>query len=125
MKLDFEDPSKSITYELPNGEFATEPIFVSDGGPDEDDGYIIINTIDGIAEKSNILILWAKNMKPQYKGQAPGLGLVGLHSAYFDYSVGCTKENCRPTIDDSSAEKIKGLFVSILFPLIMSILVLH
>ena len=31
VKFDFEDPSKTTEYELRNGEFGTEPVFVGNG----------------------------------------------------------------------------------------------
>ena len=31
VKFDFEDPSKTTEYELGNGEFGTEPVFVGNG----------------------------------------------------------------------------------------------
>ena len=96
MKLDFEDPSRTKIYELANGEFATEPIFVSNNGPSEDDGYILMQTIDGKSKKAAIVILNATNMELIYRALAPGLGLFGLHSKYFDYSQGCSIDDCTP-----------------------------
>ena len=101
MKLDFVN-NKTLEYKLPDGEFGTEPIFVPNpNGQEEDDGYILMQTIDGKAKKSNILILWAKNMVPEFKARAPGLGLFGLHSAFFPYEVGCqgNVEDCKPKIN--------------------------
>ena len=97
MKLDFEDPSKTKVYELADGEFATEPIFVPwHNGLHEDDGYIMVQTIDGKSKKAAIVILNATNMELIYRALAPGLGLFGLHSKYFDYSQGCSIDDCTP-----------------------------
>ena len=60
MKFDFEDPSETIEYELPDGEFGTEPFFVGNGGTNEDDGYILVQTLNARAKKASITILDAK-----------------------------------------------------------------
>ena len=69
MKLDFDDPSQTKLYELADGEFATEPIFVSNNGPSEDDGYILMQTIDGKSKKAAIVIL---NTVSHKKGSTSG-----------------------------------------------------
>ena len=104
MKFNFEDNTQTLEYQLPNGEFGTEPIFVprkhniyERKDAKEDDGYVIFQTINGIAEKSGITILSALDMSVVFRGKAPELGLFGLHSAFFPYDVGCTSEqSCRP-----------------------------
>jgi carotenoid cleavage dioxygenase-like enzyme len=110
VKLDFdaEDPEdQTLEYELPNGEFGSEPLFVtlSEDG-DEDDGVIIMSGIDANSEKAFILILNAKNMKPEYKGLAPELGLFGVHSEFYPYNVGCSKDSCMPMIQSSAHTRI-------------------
>ena len=54
MKFDFDDHQKTVAFELNDGEFVTEQLFVPDGGPDEDDGWILAQTIDGVAKKANM-----------------------------------------------------------------------
>ena len=100
MKLDFDDPSQTKLYELADGEFATEPIFVpkANGLDSEDNGYILVQTIDGKSKKAAIVILNAIDMKLLYRALAPGLGLFGLHSKFFDYSQGCSIDDCTPGV---------------------------
>ena len=108
VKFDFEDSNQTLEYVLPDGEFGTEPIFIpgdpTNANATEDDGYIVVNTIDGAAEKSNILILRAQNMKPEFKAQAPERGLVGLHSGFFKFEAGCYsgQDTCKPQTSGAS-----------------------
>ena len=96
MKYDFKDQTQTIKYELSDGEFATEPIFVGDGGENEDDGYVLVQTINTRAKKASIVILNAKDMKPEFIGLAPELGLFGLHSSFFPFDIGCSTDDCTP-----------------------------
>ena len=96
MKYDFKDQTQTIKYELSDGEFATEPIFVGDGGENEDDGYVLVQTINTRAKKASIVILNAKDMKPEFIGLAPELGLFGLHSSFYPFDIGCSTDDCTP-----------------------------
>ena len=102
MKFDFEDPSETIEYELPDGEFGTEPFFVGNGGTNEDDGYILVQTLNARAKKASITILDAKNMKPVYRGLAPEMGLFGLHTRFFGFDIGCSTDDCTPSATTTS-----------------------
>ena len=105
MKFDFDDPQKTVAFELNDGEFVTEQLFVPDGGPDEDDGWVLAQTIDGVAKKANIVVLNGKSMNLLFRGQAPELGLHGLHSGFFSYDQGCSiKEGCIPNSEATSTE---------------------
>ena len=90
MKFDFEDPKETKAFELNDGEFVTEQVFVPDGGPNEDDGWVLVQTIDGVAKKANIVVLDGKSMNLLFRGQAPELGLHGLHSGFFSFDQGCS-----------------------------------
>ena len=105
MKFDFDDNSKSLEYVLPDGEFGTEPIYVSKKeATEEDDGFVLVQNIDGIRRKSVIVILDTKTMKPLFRARAPELGLHGLHAAFFPFDVGCNAtEGCRPVFEESSS----------------------
>jgi hypothetical protein len=101
-----------MEYELPNGQFGSEPLFITmaeDG--EEDDGVLVMSGIDANTEKAFILILNAKNMKPEYQGLAPELGLMGLHSEFYPYNVGCSKESCVPLIDSSASKVAASLMI--------------
>ena len=105
MKFDFDDPPKTVAFELNDGEFVTEQLFVPDGGSDEDDGWVLAQTIDGVAKKANIVVLNGKSMNLLFRGQAPELGLHGLHSGFFSYDQGCSiKEGCIPNSEATSTE---------------------
>ena len=105
MKFDFDDHQKTVAFELNDGEFVTEQLFVPDGGPDEDDGWVLAQTIDGVAKKANIVVLNGKSMNLLFRGQAPELGLHGLHSGFFSYDQGCSiKEGCIPNSEATSTE---------------------
>ena len=100
MKFDFDDPTKTKSYELEDGEFGTEPVFVENpkgDGSIEDDGFIVIQTLNTRAKKASIVILNATNMEVEFKALAPEMGLFGLHARFFGFDVGCSIEDCRPT----------------------------
>ena len=49
MKFDFNDPSQTKSYELEDGEFGTEPVFVENpegNGEVEDDGWVVVQTLN-------------------------------------------------------------------------------
>ena len=117
MKFDFDEPQNTATFELNDGEFVTEQLFVPDGGPKEDDGWVVVQTIDGVAKKANIVVLDGKSMKLLYRGQAPELGLHGLHSGFFSYDQGCSiKGGCIPTSNTASTFSFSLFpFLSIIF----------
>ena len=103
MKFDFEDPKATKAFELNDGEFVTEQVFVPDGGPNEDDGWVVVQTIDGVAKKANIVVLDGKTMNLLFRGQAPELGLHGLHSGFFSFDQGCSiDEGCIPTNEETT-----------------------
>ena len=118
MKYDFKDQSQTIKYELSDGEFATEPIFVGNGGENEDDGYVLVQTINTRAKKASIVILNAKDMKPEFIGLAPELGLFGLHSSFFPFDIGCSTDDCTPDSADSSANSLLTTHALIIFLLV-------
>ena len=94
VKLNVEDGSL-ITKELPDVWFPTEPIFVaSPGATEEDDGVVMMSGVDGDQEKGFIIIFNATNMDVIYQGRAPKKTLIGLHSKFFPFSVGCSEEDC-------------------------------
>ena len=109
MKFDFDDPTLTKFYELRDGEFGTEPAFVgrsdADGrsNEDEDDGYVLVQTIDARAKKASISILDAKDMTLVFRGLAPELGLFGLHTRFFPFDVGCSTDDCVPKDDPPSS----------------------
>ena len=103
MKFDFEDPTATKAFELNDGEFVTEQVFVPDGGPNEDDGWVIVQTIDGVAKKANIVVLDGKSMNLLFRGQAPELGLHGLHSGFFSFDQGCSIDvGCVPINEETT-----------------------
>ena len=70
MKLDFDDPSQTKFYELEDGEFGTEPVFVENpegNGEVEDDGWVVVQTLNGRKIKATIVILNATTMEVEYK----------------------------------------------------------
>ena len=124
VKFDLENPAEPATeYILPDGEFGTEPLFIpsicensEENSCEEDDGYVVVNTLDAKSGKSNILVLWAKNMKVEFKASAPEMGLFGLHSGFFPFDVGCSKDSCIPQ-QGSGASKVNylSLFILLVF----------
>ena len=84
---------------MPDGLFPTEPIFV--GAPDataEDDGIILMSGVDGGNKKGFIMIYNATTMDLMYHGIAPRTSLIGLHSKFYSFDVGCSEEDCTPDI---------------------------
>ena len=70
MKLDFDDPSQTKFYELEDGEFGTEPVFVENpegNGEVEDDGWVVVQTLNGRKIKATIVILNATTMEVEFK----------------------------------------------------------
>ena len=78
------------------------------GGPNEDDGYVLVQTIDARAKKASISILNAKDMSLVYRGLAPELGLFGLHTRFFSFDEGCSIGNCVPKDNDNSTTTTEG-----------------
>ena len=74
------------------------------GGPNEDDGYVLVQTIDARAKKASISILNAKDMSLVYRGLAPELGLFGLHTRFFSFDDGCSTDDCVPKDITTSTE---------------------
>ena len=88
---------------MPDGLFPTEPIFV--GAPDataEDDGIILMSGVDGGNKKGFIMIYNATTMDLMYHGIAPRTSLIGLHSKFYSFDVGCSVEDCTPNIISTS-----------------------
>ena len=105
MKFDFEQPDDTKTFELNDGEFTTEQVFVPNGGPKEDDGWVVVQTIDGKAKKANVVVLDGTTMELLFRGQAPELALQGIHSEFFSFDQGCSIEGgCIPSSDVTSTE---------------------
>ena len=91
------DTGEVIRMELPDGLFPTEPIFVADPeGTEEDDGVILMSGVDGDKEKGFIMVYNATNMEELYYGTAPKKTLLGLHSKFFPFHVGCSQDDCTP-----------------------------
>ena len=91
------DTGEVIRKELPDGLFPTEPIFVVDPeGTEEDDGVILMSGVDGDKEKGFIMVLNATNMEELYYGTAPKKTLLGLHSKFYPFHVGCSQDDCTP-----------------------------
>ena len=98
------DEGTLIIKELPDGHFPTEPIFVArPEGTDEDDGIILMSGVDGAQEKGFIMIYDAKTLEELYHGTAPEKTLLGLHSKFFPFNVGCSKEDCTPQPHSTSS----------------------
>ena len=74
------------------------------GGPNEDDGYVLVQTIDARAKKASISILNAKDMSLVYRGLAPELGLFGLHTRFFSFDDGCSTDDCVPKDSTTSTK---------------------
>lgn len=90
MKFDFDEPDNTKAFELNDGEFITEQVFVPNGGPHEDDGWVVVQTIDTVAEKANVVVLDGANMELLFRGQAPEMALQGIHSGFFSFDQGCS-----------------------------------
>ena len=108
MKFDFDNPSQTKFYELDDGEFGTEPVFVENpegNGEVEDDGWVVVQTLNGRKMKATIVILNATTMEVEFKGLAPEMGLYGLHARFFKFDEGCSIDDCRPNAGAAS-EKI-------------------
>ena len=83
--------------ELPDGLFPTEPIFVADpNGTEEDDGVILMSGMDGGNEKGFIIVYNASNMDVLYQGMSPKKTLIGLHSKFYPFHIGCSESDCTP-----------------------------
>ena len=103
MKFDFDEPDKTKAFELNDGEFITEQVFVPNGGPQEDDGWVVVQTIDTIAEKANVVVLDGTNMELLFRGQAPEMALQGIHSGFFSFDQGCSIDGgCVPNIEETT-----------------------
>ena len=86
-----------IKKELPDGLFPTEPIFVPDPkGTEEDDGVILMSGMDGGNEKGFIMVYNASNMEVLYQGMSPKKTLIGLHSKFYPFHIGCSETDCTP-----------------------------
>lgn len=115
VKLNVDDGSL-IIKELPDGLFPTEPIFVADpSGSEEDDGVILMSGVDGGKAKGFIMIYNAKTMEEIYLGTAPEKTLLGLHSKFFPFTVGCSEEDCTPSSPSSSSSLDSKYVFSLLF----------
>ena len=98
------DEGSLIIKQMPEGMFPTEPIFVADpNGSEEDDGVVLMSGVDGGQEKGFIMIYDAKTMDVIYHGTAPEKTLIGLHSKFFPFNVGCTEQDCTPQPSTSSS----------------------
>ena len=98
------DEGTLIIKELPDGHFPTEPIFVPDpDGTEEDDGIILMSGVDGAQEKGFIMIYDARTLEEIYHGTAPEKTLIGLHSKFFPFNVGCSTGDCTPQSPSTSS----------------------
>ena len=95
------------------------------GGPNEDDGYVLVQTIDARAKKASISILNAKDMSLVYRGLAPELGLFGLHTRFFSFDDGCSTDDCVPkdiTTTTESSNSTTSINAVHLYPFYLIIL---
>jgi len=80
-------PGNIVPYD-PKLQYAWEPIFIPNGGPAEDDGVLLIVSMDAERKTSYVLIVDAKDMTELAVAYLPE-GLVipnGLHSRFFPYA---------------------------------------
>ena len=128
------DTGEVIRKELPDGLFPTEPIFVADpNGTEEDDGLILMSGVDGGKEKGFIIVYNATNMEEIYRGTAPKKTLLGLHSKFYPFHVGCSQDDCtpsKPSSDNNGAGKFTApgnwLFIIILvIPIMVTNKMIH
>merc|ERR1711972_959490 len=76
-----------VTY-APELHYAWEPIFVPNGGPAEDDGILLVVSMDGERKTSYILIVDAKDMTELAVVYLPEGFIIpnGLRSRFFPYA---------------------------------------
>lgn len=76
---------KIYTREL---QYAWEPIFIPNGGPAEDDGVLLVVSLDASRKTSYVLIVDAKDMSELAVAYLPEGFMVpnGLHSRFFPYA---------------------------------------
>jgi len=69
-------------------QYAWEPIFISNGGPAEDDGVLLIVSMDAERRTSYVLIVDAKDMTELAVAYLPEGFVIpnGLHSRFFSYA---------------------------------------
>ena len=85
MKFDFDDPSQTKLYELEDGEFGTEPVFVENpegNGEVEDNGWVVVQTLNGRKNKATIVILNATTMEVEFKAKNLILDRIPWFSFY-------------------------------------------
>jgi carotenoid cleavage dioxygenase-like enzyme len=82
-----DSPGNIVNY-VRKLQYAWEPIFVSNGGPAEDDGVLLIVSMDGERKTSYVLIVDAKDMTELAVAYLPQGFIVpnGLHSRFFSYA---------------------------------------
>ena len=82
-------------------------IYCVSGATEEDDGLVLTAGIDGVKEKGFIMILNAKNMRPEFHATAPELSLHGIHCGFFDFDTGCENpDGCVPEIPSSGRKPV-------------------
>ena len=97
------DTGEHILKKLPDGLFPTEPIFVpSPEATEEDDGVIVMSGIDGGKQKGFVIIYNATNMEVLLHATAPKKTLFGVHSRFFSFTDGCSKDDCTPALAAST-----------------------
>jgi len=69
-------------------QYAWEPIFIPNGGPAEDDGVLLVVSLDASRKTSYVLIVDAKDMSELAVAYLPEGFTVpnGLHSRFFPYA---------------------------------------
>ncbi|MEZ4309711.1 MAG: carotenoid oxygenase family protein [Polyangiaceae bacterium] len=73
----------SIYRGLGDGEFASEGAFVPRAGAtDEDDGWFVTFTYDGVSETSSVLVLSAKDMSTVARVKLPRRVPIGFHATW-------------------------------------------
>jgi carotenoid cleavage dioxygenase-like enzyme len=82
------DVSGNIVTYAPELHYAWEPVFVPNGGPAEDDGVLLIVSMDAKRKTSYVLIMDAKDMTELAVAYLPEGFVIpnGLHSRFFPYA---------------------------------------
>jgi len=83
-----EDGPNNIVNYVRKLHYAWEPVFVPNGGPAEDDGFLLIVSMDAERKTSYVLIVDAKDMTELAVAYLPQGFVIpnGLHSRFFSYA---------------------------------------
>ena len=87
VKVDLND--HSVKKWSVHGQTAGEPIFIADpGSTDEDDGVLLSVVLDGIAGKSYLMVLNAKDMSEIGRANVEGVIGFGFHGIHAKAGLG-------------------------------------